>query len=119
MNYTEGTTGHYIYWEASDDFPATYVVTENNTQYAQGDWGTGILVNVDGLEAGYYTFEITVFDQSGNSATDSVNVTVIPEGGWPPLAPPDILPLVLAIGLGATIAIIVVIVVLRKKKAEV
>lgn len=119
INMTEGTIGNYIIWAATDDFPSHYVVVENASVAGTGDWGgTSVSLNIDGLPAGYYTFVITVYDSSGNSATDSVNVIVIPEGGTPPIAPPDYtLAIVAVLGAAGVIAVVVVLI-MRKKKTS-
>ncbi len=120
INMTEGTVGNYMIWTATDDFPSHYVVVENASVIGTGDWGgTSISLNIDGLPAGHYTFTITVHDSSGNIATDSVNITVIPEGGWPPITPPDYtLAIVAILGAAGIIAVVVVLIIMRKKKAS-
>lgn len=117
VNITEGTTGNFIHWSATDAFPSHYQVTENNTVFDEGDWGgTAVLLDIDGLDSGHYTFVITVYDASGNSATDSVNVTVIPVEGWPPITPPDYTMLIAAALGAAGVAAVVVLIILRKRK---
>ncbi|MHA2075492.1 MAG: PKD domain-containing protein, partial [Candidatus Hodarchaeales archaeon] len=53
-----------------------------------GSWtsGTAITYTIDELALGTYTFEITANDASGNSASDTVSVTVQekPGGGGAP-----------------------------------
>ncbi|TFH07870.1 MAG: hypothetical protein E4H14_07560, partial [Candidatus Thorarchaeota archaeon] len=118
INMTEGTTGNFIHWTATDTNPSHYVVSENNTVFDEGGWGgTSVIVAIDDLAAGYYTFIVTVYDAAGNMATDSVNVTVIPVGGWPPVDLPDFTLAIIAIIAAAGIVAIVILVIMKKKKA--
>jgi uncharacterized membrane protein len=50
----------------------------NGEAYGSGDWvsGEAITINLDTLSGGEYTFVITVSDESGNTASDTVVVTV-------------------------------------------
>ncbi len=77
LSYEVGETGKTLVWQATDSYPYWYNVTRNNTLVAEGIWdGTSITINIDGLAVGHYTYTITVYDTLGNSATDSVIVTV-------------------------------------------
>jgi len=117
VNCTVGTTGNYIVWTATDQFPSHWVVTENNTVFAEGNWGgTSIILNIDDLNVGHYTFVIIIYDTSGNSATDAVDVTVIPLGGWQPVAPPDFTSLIVAAVVVGAVVAIVGVVFLRKRR---
>jgi parallel beta-helix repeat protein len=116
--YTVGTIGNHITWNASDNYPADFEIVENNSVVESGSWsGVLIVYDVDGLEAGNYTFTITVFDGSEHSVSDSVNVQVVPHG-WTPVQPID--PMLLLI-VGAAIAGVVVAVAavffIRKRRA--
>ena len=76
--YSLSTTGNTITWIATDSHPDTYVVYRDSSQIKSGSWVSSgsIIVNIDGLSAGTYNFTIEIQDQSGNRATDQVNVTV-------------------------------------------
>ena len=78
--YAEGDTGNTISWVATDMFPATYVIYNNSVEVDSGIWNsvTPIGINVDGLTAGTYVFLIVVSDRVGNTAQDTVTVTVNP-----------------------------------------
>jgi len=78
VNYVEGDTGNSITWTATDDNPTTYTIIQNGSQVASDFWSSGnaITINVDGLSPGLYIYTITVYDGSGNNATDSVYVIV-------------------------------------------
>jgi parallel beta-helix repeat protein len=119
VEFNEGTLGNFITWSASDAFPSHYVIESNSTVVQTDSWGgTTITLYLDGLTAGYHTFAITVFDMTGNSATDAVNVTVVPPGGFPTLPPPDFtLLVIIAVGAAGAVAIVAVFF-LRKRRAE-
>ena len=78
ITYIEGTTGNIITWTPSDPKPSIYIVTQDGTQYKSGSWSNGvdIVVNIDGLTLGTYSFTITVTDSSNNEASDTVMVIV-------------------------------------------
>ena len=80
ITYQEGETGNEIIWIATDNDPATYTITQDVVQVETGTWtsGNAIIINVDGLllgEASEYT--ISVSDQAGQTATDTVFVSTI------------------------------------------
>ncbi|NVM01527.1 MAG: hypothetical protein HWN67_04295 [Candidatus Helarchaeota archaeon] len=76
--YELGDTGYSISWTANDLAPNLYVITNNTVEVASGAWTSGvpITISVDGLPIGTYTFVCTVNDTTGNSASDTVIVTV-------------------------------------------
>jgi phosphatidylserine/phosphatidylglycerophosphate/cardiolipin synthase-like enzyme len=77
VEYEIGDTGNAIVWHPSDSDPKNYTVTQDSAPFAQGSWDGGdIIVAIDGLGTGVYVFEMTVFDQTDKSASDSVQVTV-------------------------------------------
>ncbi|RLI54037.1 MAG: hypothetical protein DRO93_13015 [Candidatus Thorarchaeota archaeon] len=79
LTYTEGTIGNVIAWSMSDDSPSIYEVTRNDSLIASGVWQVGTIeVRVDRLSPGTYVFVLTVKDMAGNSANDTVLVTVLP-----------------------------------------
>ncbi len=88
--FVEGISSHQIVWNPSDNHPATYQIMKNGTTLEAGPWnGDSIMVNISGLSPGNYTFTCTVTDQSGNSNSDEVFVSVPLEvssrSAWPPL----------------------------------
>ena len=116
VSYQEGETGNSITWTATDDNPTTYTVTQNGTIVESGSWDSGnpITINVDGLSFGLYIYTITVYDGSGNDATDSVYVLVhevpeVPGGG-------DIPGYDLFIFLGSLWITILAMIYLRKRR---
>ncbi|MFW9849234.1 MAG: hypothetical protein ACFFF4_08835, partial [Candidatus Thorarchaeota archaeon] len=120
ITYVVGTTGNVIVWHPSDAYPATFSVVTNSSTIAEGAWGgSRVAVNVDGLTAGTYRFQLTVRDGSGNSAEDFVNVVVTPIVTGPPPPPPPLdlglIGLIVA-GVAGVIIIVVLVVVIRKRK---
>jgi len=81
ISFTEGDPEFYISWTATDSDPATYIVTRDGSQIQSGSWtsGTAIMVNVGATE-GSYTYIMTVSDQIGQTASDTVIVTILPSG---------------------------------------
>jgi len=114
-----GTTGNSIIWTPIDEYPASYEVSSNGSVYTSSDWGgSRIVLVVDGLPVGNHTFTLTVWDGSGNSATDTVLVTVLPYEGWTPEAEPaDMMMLIIIVGAAAGVIIIVVVVFSKFKKS--
>jgi hypothetical protein len=77
-SYLEGSTGNVIIWTVGDKYPDMYNVTLNGELYVIDNWVNGsIVVVIDGLVEGSYTFIIAIYDESGNVAVDEVNVNVI------------------------------------------
>jgi len=116
--YTVGTTGNEIVWDAEDEYPASYAISFNGSITAEGSWGGArIIFDVDGLAVGTYEYSITVYDMSGNSASSSANVTVLP------VIPPEeageidwILIIIIGAVVGGAIVLAVVIYYMRKKQ---
>jgi hypothetical protein len=80
ISYFEGSSsGENITWTPSDDYPLSYEVYANGTVLISGDWNSSsesINVPVWGLEAGQYNYTIVVSDFAGNTAMDTVMVSV-------------------------------------------
>ncbi len=77
--YVEGSTGHSITWEISDDNPAYWVTTRNGEYFSGVAWDTlneTVIVDVDGLSVGNYEFMIYACDGIYN-ITDVVLVSVL------------------------------------------
>ncbi len=108
ITYEFGTIGHLITWSPSDAAPNNFVIEINGITEAEDSWdGSAIVMNVDNLDLGMHTYEITVYDESGNSATDTVLVTVNPTFMQ------NMLFILLAIGAGIAVLVVVII----KKKS--
>ncbi len=80
FDYDEGDTGNTISWTATDMFPANYTIYKDGIVDDTGFWNsvTPIVYNVDGLAAGTYVYQLVVADRVGNTAQDTVTVTVNP-----------------------------------------
>ncbi|MFX1283730.1 MAG: Ig-like domain-containing protein, partial [Promethearchaeota archaeon] len=75
--YNEGVSPNNITWNPADINPTSYTVTRNGTEIDSGSWdGGNITISIEGLTAGNYTFVCTVYDQAGNSISDTVVVSV-------------------------------------------
>ncbi|MHA1199708.1 MAG: carboxypeptidase-like regulatory domain-containing protein [Candidatus Heimdallarchaeaceae archaeon] len=76
--YDYSTTGHSLSWYAFDEDPAVYEIYLDGELISTDSWvsGTLIIIDIDGLEVGIYNYTIVVIDNEGNSASDTVIVTV-------------------------------------------
>ncbi|MHA1771024.1 MAG: MSCRAMM family protein, partial [Candidatus Thorarchaeota archaeon] len=75
--YTE--SGNQIQWNVTDEHINKYTITRNGDQVASGTINPEnpvITVSLNDLDIGVYTYLISVNDTSGNTANDSVIVTV-------------------------------------------
>ncbi len=75
--YESGSSGNAISWICSDLHPSHYEVFHNGTSSGILQWdGSDIDYNIDGLALGLHNFTIILYDESENTATDTVWVTV-------------------------------------------
>ncbi|MHA2028172.1 MAG: hypothetical protein ACW99Q_02180 [Candidatus Kariarchaeaceae archaeon] len=79
MEYIEGTINHNLIWVASDTYHSHYVIYQNSTEITTGFWFSplNIIENIDGLFVGTYNFTIVIYDESNNTASNTIIVTVI------------------------------------------
>lgn len=80
LTFEEGPTGRTITWNPSDAHLEGYNITrdEKLVETDAGIWdGSAITIDVSGLSVGVYEYTCSVSDESGQSATDSVQVTVL------------------------------------------
>ncbi len=76
--YEYDTTGHSIIWSVSDLYPNEYTIYLDEVYFANGTWTPGpIALDIDGLALGEYNYTIRINDTIGNSATNTVIVTVV------------------------------------------
>jgi hypothetical protein len=78
MTY-ETDTGRSITWVLSGPHPASYKITRNGMFLTSGRWSSNrqhLTVSLSGLSAGVYSYNITITDTAGNTASDLVIVTV-------------------------------------------
>jgi plastocyanin len=115
ITYTSGTTGHSITWNPSSQWYHNYTITRNGIVVASGSWnGQASTCSVDGLTAGTYAYNCTVYDTVGRSASSTVTVTVSAAQ-----QPPEQIPTEVLLSAGGVIAVIVVvgvIVMFRKRR---
>lgn len=78
VSYEFGSTQNDITWIGSDKSPGFYEVLINDQLEYTGGWSTdiSIIIDVDGLQPGLYTYQIILYDGSNNSKPDIVVVTV-------------------------------------------
>ena len=78
QTFTVGETGHTISWDVAAIFPNTYSITKDGTQIDSGTYSSSdtITVSLDNLIAGKYTYELTITDDGGYTASDSVVIEV-------------------------------------------
>lgn len=127
FDYDEDETGNAIIWTPTDSHPKNFTLYKDGVIEDSGVWdGSAITVDVDGLSPGDYNYTIVVFDLGGNSATDTVIVTVneveptttpsttptTPTDGVE--LPPEIMLLIVG-GLGGVVVIVIIVVLLRRR----
>jgi hypothetical protein len=111
IDYIEGSgSEESITWTPSDDYPLSYEVFLDGTVLMSGDWNSSsesLVVSVSELIAGEYNYTIEVSDFAGNTAVDTVMVTV---------QAPDIFagPMLYIMIAGVIVLIIIVAVAFRK-----
>jgi parallel beta-helix repeat protein len=104
------TTGNILTWTASDEFPQHYSIELDGVEQLVAVWAGGdIVVDLDPLPVGSYSYVITVFDGAGNNESDVVNINVVSFvlGG--------IGTELVMIASGFTVAIFLVIIIIIKK----
>ncbi|MFW9965266.1 MAG: hypothetical protein ACFFCX_16960, partial [Candidatus Sifarchaeia archaeon] len=79
FQYNEFTTGNVVSWSPSDLHPISYAVYLGSSPVRTGSWNSSlesIVVSVDGHGIGIYNYTCVVTDVGGNTAVDTVFVTV-------------------------------------------
>ncbi|OLS26673.1 MAG: hypothetical protein HeimC3_07750 [Candidatus Heimdallarchaeota archaeon LC_3] len=83
VTYEEGSTGNTITWNCSDAHPYAYQIMINNTSFpnhVNNPWhGENITISIDDLNIGIWVLNLTLWDLSGNIASNEVIIEVIPE----------------------------------------
>jgi subtilisin family serine protease len=131
VEYTEGETGNQIEWQPYDLHPETYEILRNGSPILTEDWESSpgsIMISVDGLTAGIYNYMIIVTDIGGNTAFDTVVVTVLEPSvtttttttsttttNGTQTGYSDIL-LIIAVGAGGAIIIVIIMIIISSKK---
>ena len=81
IQFATGDKGNSIIWSATDMNPRNYTIYLASFKIADSvlwESEVPIVIDVDGLSVGTYTFRIIVEDLAGNTAEDIVIVTVTP-----------------------------------------
>lgn len=77
FSYNVGTTGHEITWTLGDLNPHEYRIDGNGSTIGWTAWANGtVTLGIDGHSVGIYNHTISVVDDYGNIATDTIFVTV-------------------------------------------
>ncbi|MGY5875497.1 MAG: hypothetical protein RTU30_07110 [Candidatus Thorarchaeota archaeon] len=88
IEFEQGVLGFQIVWNATDLHPSSYIVRRNGTSIMSDSWDlSDITVPLSGLSSGLYNFTLQVTDSSGNSAMDTVFVTVLKDTTVPEITP--------------------------------
>ncbi len=121
FTYSEGSTGHTILWQGTENYPSHYEVFKNGSIYQSGLWNSSsemISVSVDRLTQGTFLFTIMVFDESGNFATDTVVVIVLEPSTTTTIEPWDIMTIIsFIVTIGSIVVIVIfVILIMRARK---
>jgi len=83
-----GYTGQSISWTATEPNPNTYTIELQGMGTVAGPtaWTSGNAINYnipDGFTPGVYTYNITFTDESGNSISNTVTVTIVDDDETP------------------------------------
>lgn len=84
--FIEGQEGNSITWQPYDENPGSYEILVDGELHRSGLWNLtseAIVEIVDHLTVGNYNYTLIVYDVRGNSASDTVMVTVQPATSMP------------------------------------
>ncbi len=79
IEYTAGRVGNYFIWSVTDSNPKEYTIYLEGAILTSGtlnDTSESVIVFVDGLSVGIHNYTLVASDLIGNSAVDTVIVTV-------------------------------------------
>jgi hypothetical protein len=122
--YTVGETGNVIDWNPTDVRPNSYEVFVDGVSTYSGSWNSTsehIVINVDGHPVGSYNYTCVAYDDAGNSAIDTVFVTVQAASATTTTTSTtggeDLLtPLLIVASIGAVVILLVIFVAIPKMK---
>ncbi|MFW9788213.1 MAG: collagen binding domain-containing protein [Candidatus Thorarchaeota archaeon] len=80
VEFTFSESGYTLSWNVTDDYPDKYQITRNEESFENGTIDPDnpvIEISLNDLEIGVHNFSLFVNDTSGNTAMDSVLVTVL------------------------------------------
>lgn len=107
----QGDLGINVEWTGADLHPSTYEITMNGTLIGSGLWNASSdtwTINFDTSPTGEFTLVITLYDTSGNSVSDTVEVTITsPDNGTT---------LMITIGIAVGGIAIVIVIITKKRK---
>ncbi len=117
IEFSESNSFYRLQWTAYDLFPATYRITRNGSTLISEEWQSDEFIYDLGKHSpGAYNYTITVYDESGNSASDSVIVTVTANTNPTETSEPAIsLELLVIFGVVGAVIILVGFLLSRKK----
>jgi len=77
ISYNESSVGNNLTWTMESYYPYYFALLLDGEDYLSGTWSSlPLMVNIDGLLTGNYTFTIHIYDHYGRTASDTVLVTV-------------------------------------------
>jgi hypothetical protein len=91
MSIAEGDLSKNITWTLSEESPSGFEIFDNGVSWVTEHYweGAPIVLTLNNLTLGTHNITIVVWDASGNSTSDQVNVTVF-DGSAPTIdSPPD------------------------------
>ncbi|MCY3412494.1 MAG: hypothetical protein INQ03_12725 [Candidatus Heimdallarchaeota archaeon] len=79
IEFSEGDIGIDLEWILFENYPSYYQIILNDENISSGEWMSGeiIQMNIDSLLKGVYNLSIVFYDDSMNSISDEVHITVI------------------------------------------
>jgi len=78
LTYEAGVMGHALSWSFLDLYPDSYSVLRDGVEIASGAWtGLEVIIGVDLLNPGLYSYTFVALDSYDNSAVDTAWVTVL------------------------------------------
>jgi len=77
IEYEAGSIGNTITWNTFDLAPSFFEIYRDGILIKQQQWNSTVIsIVVDSLSAGTYSYSLTLYDESGNSISDEVQVIV-------------------------------------------
>ncbi len=111
----EGATGNQIKWHPSDPNTnnPTYSITRDGLTILSGPWipNATVVVDLDGLAEGTYTFTLSINDGYGGITVESVIVTVTPPPAW------GLVETLITVSI-AGVGLVVVVILVRKFRSK-